>query len=519
MQQEKSLAQSRHIHEIIQYHAQQQPQHVCLIDNSNNELSYFELWQLVEQASKYLAQRGVKAGDRVMVVCENAVDVVTLMLACSRLHAWPVSVNARLSAREIDTIAAHAQPVLTFYTSAVSTAALAHAKHQNAEEIVCDFLRETNYVRHQHVERYTDDSTPAAEDIAMLIYTSGTTGSPKGVMVPHKGLVHFARISAQARHLTPNDRAYAALPLSHIFGIATVLLATFYAGGSLVLRAKFDVDDVRKTLADQQLTILQGVPTMFNRILADVSADEKLSAPALRYLYTGGAALDASLKSRVEALFDMPLHHGYGITEYAGSLFLTRFEAPATDCSAGYAVEGLEIHIGDLSERALAADEIGDIYVRGPGVMRGYFRDQEQTVEALMPGGWLKTGDLGYLTNEGALYITGRSKDLIIRSGFNVYPLEVEAVINAYPGVALSAAVGIPCEDGNEEIVMFCQVKAGEIINYDDLRAHAREQLAPYKRPSHFIEIQQIPTTVSGKIQKKPLREQALLLKKNEEIV
>lgn len=142
--------------------------------------------------------------------------------------------------------------------------------------------------------------------------------------------------------------------------------------------------------------------------------------------------------------------------------------------------------------------------------MLGYYKDPKQTAETLLPGGWLKTGDLGYLTADKALYITGRSKDLIIRSGFNVYPLEVEAVINAFPGVALSAAVGIPTADGNEEVIVFCQPAQGAEINYTDLQQYAREQLAPYKRPSRFIEIETIPTTMTGKIQKQPLREQAL---------
>lgn len=510
------LAQGRFIHQIIEYYADQQPLHTCLVDDNNQTVTYAQLWERTQQAADYLRQSQIKAGDRVLIVGENGVDMVTLLFACSMLNAWPVSVNARLSHREITTIRVHAQPRICFYTSRVSVTALEHAKQDSASYVELPFLQDTNYLL--HVDAKPESAAiPPIEDVAALIYTSGTTGSPKGVMVPHKGLMHFARISAQARCLSENDCAYAALPLSHIFGIATVLLATLYAGGSLVLRPRFEALDLRASLTQLPLTILQGVPTMFNRLLADADEHGDFVAPYLRYIYTGGAALDYSLKQRVEQLFGMPLHHGYGITEYAGSLFLTRFDNPPTDCSAGYAVEGLEIHIGDLEHPALRPNEIGDIHVRGPGIMLGYYKDPQQTAEALLPGGWLKTGDLGYLTSDGALYITGRSKDLIIRSGFNVYPLEVEAVINAFPGVALSAAIGIPCEDGNEQVVVFCQPALDQTINYEELKKYARQQLAPYKRPSQFIEISMLPTTVSGKIQKQPLREQAMQLIQNNE--
>lgn len=514
------LAQGRFIHQIIEYHAQQQPSRRCLIDDQNNIITYGQLWQRIQLTVSYLQQNQVQAGDRVLIVGENSVDMVTLLFACSVLQAWPVSVNARLSHREIRTITQHAQPKICFYTSSISSAALDHAQQDEAVSIELPFLQDTKHILLLTPQLTEKHQIPSADQVATLIYTSGTTGAPKGVMVPHKGLMHFARISAQARELTVEDCAYAALPLSHIFGIATVLLATLYAGGSLVLRSRFDAVDVRKSLAELPLSILQGVPTMFNRILAEAEINGALKAPYLRYVYTGGAALDFSLKQRVEALFGKPLHHGYGITEYAGSLFLTRFTEPPLDCSAGYAVEALEIHIGDLEKDPLSANEIGDIHVRGPGVMLGYYKDEQQTAEALLAGGWLKTGDLGYLTPKGALYITGRSKDLIIRSGFNVYPLEVEAVINAFSGVALSAAVGVPCEDGNEEVVVFCQPAPGQTINYEQLKQYAKEQLAPYKRPSQFIEIEILPTTVSGKIQKQPLREKAVgLRQKNKEII
>lgn len=506
------LKQATAIHHIPQYHAHTQPERLCVIDTNNQEVSYGELWAQITQCSQYLQQQGIQAGDRILIVGENCLDMITLYFACSMLQAWPVAVNARLSPREIEVISTHANPRASVYTSAISTAAAQHANQRQATSIELPFLAHCHHINIHPVDSTLEQPTslPAADQVAALIYTSGTTGAPKGVMVPHRGLLHFARISGHSRGLNPDDRAYAALPLSHIFGLATVLLATMYAGAALVLRARFDPTDVRYALANLGLTTLQGVPMMYTRILAEAAENGPFDAPHLRYVYTGGAALDLTLKQRVEKLFGHPLHHGYGITEYAGSLFLTRQDAPAIDCTAGYAVEGLEIHIGDLNAEPLPPGEVGDIHVRGPGIMLGYYKDPQQTAEAILPGGWLKTGDLGYLAQDGALYITGRSKELIIRSGFNVYPHEVESVLNSYPNINLSAVIGVPEKDGNEKIIAFYQTAEDSPIDVEALQSFLREQLAPYKIPAEYIAINELPTTLSGKIQKRALRDRYL---------
>ncbi|SDD89278.1 Acyl-CoA synthetase (AMP-forming)/AMP-acid ligase II [Cupriavidus sp. YR651] len=500
-----------HLHEIPRYWASRAPDAPCLYE-AGAVIRYGELMHRIEGVRDWLAAQGVGVGDRVMVVGENCSEMVSVLFACSLLQAWPVNVNARLSPREVDTIRAHAEPQLTLFTGNVSDVAAAHAARLGAVPAGCTAMSDgVSALRASHATaRVSDDEARA---VATLIYTSGTTGAPKGVMVPHAGLTQFARISAQSRDLGAGDIAYAALPMSHVFGIATVLMATLYAGAALFLRPRFDADDVFAALASPGVTILQGVPTMFTRIMAVASGrgsassslDAQALAPRLRYLYTGGAPLDPTLKRDVEAWFGQPLHHGYGITEYAGSLFLTRQDAPRDDCSAGYIVEGVEIAITDADGLPVPAGERGQIRVRGPGVMRGYYRNPAQTAEALLPGGWLNTGDLGYLDADGALFISGRSKDLIIRSGFNVYPIEVEAVINAFPGVRQSAVVGRRTPDGNEEVVAFIETHGGD-PDRPALDAYLRDSLAPYKRPAEIRVIDTIPTTASGKLLKQPLR-------------
>lgn len=501
-----SLAPPTRIHELLAAQAARQPDAVLLHEEDGSRCTYGELWRQVGAAAEWLQAQGVQPGHRVLVVGENCRAMLLALFSCSVLGAWPVGVNARLSAREIATIQTHAQPQIALYTSGVSTAARAHAEQAGAMPADTGVWGEG--LDHWRASQATPaEPPPIAALVATVIYTSGTTGAPKGVLVPHRGLVHFAGISAASRRLQPADIAYAALPLSHIFGIATVLLATIAGGASLVLRSRFDPADVLRSLTDPGITILQGVPTMFTRLLAAIPEPRSPISSRLRYVYTGGAALDPTLKRDVERQFGVPMHHGYGITEYAGSMFITEIDQPRQDCTAGVAVEGVQWHIGELDAPCQPPGEPGPILIRGPGVMLGYYKAPEQTAQALLPGGWLNTGDIGYVDHSGALFISGRSKDLIIRSGFNVYPLEVESVINAYPGVRLSAVVGRVTPDHNEEVVAFIEPMPGARVDTAALSLHLRSQLAPYKCPAEFHFIDAIPTTVSGKLLKQPLKQ------------
>ncbi|MGE8618633.1 MAG: class I adenylate-forming enzyme family protein [Achromobacter spanius] len=494
------------IHELLARQARQQPDAVVLYEEGGGALTYAQLWQRVQAVAEWLRDQGVQPGHRVLMVGENCTAMIAALFGCGVVGAWPVGVNARLSAREVDNIRQHAQPELLLYTTGVSGAAADHAAAAGAVDV--DPAVWGPGVQAARAATPTHAETDAlASEVATVIYTSGTTGAPKGVLVPHRGLLHFARVSAASRRLTPHDIGYAALPMSHIFGIATVLMATVHAGASLVLRSRFDAEDAFKALAHPGVSILQGVPTMFSRMMAVAPPRADLRAPALRYLYTGGAALDPTLKRDAERYFGVAMHHGYGITEYAGSMFITRIDEPRDDCSAGYAVDGVELRLGSPDADAPKPGERGDILIRGPGVMLGYYRSPEQTAQALLPGGWLNTGDIGYVDDSGALFIAGRSKDLIIRSGFNVYPIEVESVINAFPGVRLSAVVGRNTADQNEEVIAFVEPLPGAKVDTELLMLHLRAQLAPYKRPARIIPIDTIPTTVSGKILKQPLKE------------
>jgi long-chain acyl-CoA synthetase len=410
-----------------------------------------------------------------------------------------------MSPREIEVIRAHCCPRVSIFTSHSSRDAAQHAERARAHYLTSG--RFAGLAIGPTDASAVAESEELARQVATVIYTSGTTGSPKGVMVTHRGLLHFCGVSSSSRGLAPSDRVYAALPLSHIFGIATVVLATLYAGASIYLERAFSPERALDALSKSEISILQGVPIMFRRLLTQLQQrSQSPNFAKLRYLYTGGGPLDASLKRQVEAMFGLPLHHGYGMTEYAGSMFITRVELPRKDCSSGLLNPGCSVRIVDAHGQDVPSGSAGDILVRGPGTMLGYYRAPEATCEALSEDGWLKTGDTGRIEPDGALFVVGRSKDLIKRSGFNVYPIEVEALLNACAGIKLSAVVGRPLPDGDEEVVAFVELETGARFDAADIAASLVNQLAPYKRPARILPIAVMPVNANGKVLKHELK-------------
>lgn len=494
------MRQSR-IHELLEARAARTPEAVFLFEPGATT-TYAALQAMAETATQDLLDAGVRPTDRVVLVAENCAAHIALLMACSRIGAWSCGVNARMSPGEIAAIVERADARLCCFTTSASQAAEQHARRAGA---VPSSL--AGVMRSATREEARTEPDPALADTAAIIFTSGTSGTPKGVMVSHRGLLHFGRVSAGVRALSERDRAYAFLPMTHIFGIGTVLMAALTGGASLVLRGSFSPADMLQALAHEQVSNLLGPPTMYARLLAHIDSERVVPRfPHLRYVYTGSAPLDPALKQRVERLFGQPLHYGYGLSEYAGSVFLTRTEAPRSDTAAGHAVEGGEARIVSLQGHDVPQGDTGEIWLRGPGLMLGYFRDAAATAQVMRPGGWYATGDLGRFGPDGALFVVGRLKEMIIRSGFNVYPAEVEAVIGRFGGVHLCAVVGVPEADGNEQVVAFVELEPGAVLDEAALRAHLAEHLSPYKRPTRIEVIDTMPTTPNGKLLKRELQ-------------
>ncbi len=496
------LKDASRLHELFDLRLAATPD-AAFIHTPDATLSFAALDGMVRVLEDELRSLGIAPGDRVMVLAENCPQHVALILACSRVGAWSCGVNARMAEGEVEGFVRTAQPSVVFFTSGISSAAAAHGRRMQAVDSALPGLQRTLKLAGEPQE------SPLREQVAALIFTSGTTGQPKAVMVTHAGLVQFGRVSTRSRALGPDDRVYAALPMTHIFGLGTVLAAATYAGAQLLMRSKFDPADLLDALAHRQLTQLLGPPALYARFLAwlDEQGIARPHSPQLRYLYTGAAPLDLSLKRAVEERFGggLPLHHGYGLSEYAGSVHLVPRGQKRPDTSAGYAQEGGQVRIVNADGHDLPAGERGEIWIAGIGLTPGYFRNPEATAAVMKPGGWYASGDIGYLDPDGALHVVGRLKELIIRSGFNVYPGEVEHVLCTFPGIRRAAVVGLREEDGNEQVIAYVETDGRELDGQAELKAHLDKNLAPYKRPFQIVRIEQLPMTLSGKILKREL--------------
>lgn len=450
-----------------------------------------------------LAERGLVSGDRLFVVGENGLATALAVLAAAKLGAWAVPINARLSAAEIDAIRDHARPRLALYTDSVSEAATAHGSRHGAQPVAELEDLGATLAAFADAEPPVDESDDdPADRVAVMIYTSGTTGMPKGVMLTHRNLLFIAARSGESRRVAPGDRIYGVLPISHVFGLASVYLGNMYMGGRVDLVPRFAADHAVEAIEGGSISLFNGVPQMYARLLELTTIRGRPLDPGrVRYLSSGGAPLDLGLKNRVEAAFGIPLHNGYGMTETAPTISVTDIDRPRADETVGEIVPDVRVRIVDDAGAAVSEGSVGEIQVAGPLVMKGYYKAPEETA-AVHDGPWFKTGDLGRLSAEGLLYVVGRKKELIIRSGFNVYPPEVEAAIALHPDVALCAVVGRAAKDGNEEVVAFVQPIQGRSPSPEALAAFVADKLSPYKRPGRWEIRDSLPATAAGKILK-----------------
>lgn len=491
----------RRIHEVIDPWVEHQPQALALVDK-RVRLTYAELAAAVHAAATHLRELGVQPGDRVMMVAENCVALAVLVLAASRCDAWAVVVNARLSPREIDHFIAHSGARRVLYAADVSQEAASHADRADAVRQAWPLLGELAVGPCNESARSEPVSADAAQQVAAMIYTSGTSGQPKGVMLTHANLLHMATLSRQMRHLGPADGVYGVLPMAHVVGLSSQLVGSLACGCVLQLEERFSPEALVGALREGQLTVLIGVPAMYARLLEWLGrTGTALGDHRLRIIGTAGSPLTPELKAAVELAFGMPLQNGYGLTEMSPTIAQTRLEAPRRDCSVGPAVPGVEVRIVDTLGNDVEPGCAGELWVRGPNMMKGYYRDAAQTRAAINDEGWLNTGDMARQDDDGALFIVGRTKELIIRSGFNVYPVEVEQVLNSHPAIVQSAVVGRQVE-GNEEVVAFVELAGGVSVARDELDAYLRERLSPYKLPTEIRAMVQLPAAPTGKLLK-----------------
>jgi long-chain acyl-CoA synthetase len=496
----------RRLNDIVRHWSQRSPDKLALVD-PHGSWTYQELGRAIENTRIWLIAHGVRPGDRAMIVCENCKSFAAIFFALLEIDAIPVPLNARLSARELEVLQRHCGARRVIYTAGASAYAMDHAQRNDA---VIESFSDLGCIGFGPLqENVSPDSvnTDPTKALGAIIYTSGTTGQPKGVMLTHRNLLFAAMVSAEVRMITSEDRLLGVLPLSHATGLSMQFLGTLISGATLYFLPRFDPMKVRSTLEKDRLTILYGVPFLFTQFLeyAKLRRLKSLRFPDLRLMSSSGAPLLPNVKSDVENLFGLVLHNGYGVTECSPLISVTRIGTRHPDTSAGQIYPGVEVKLVGSDQKEVADGGVGEVWVRGPNVMAGYYRAPEETAESLNSEGWFNTRDLAKIQDSN-LFIVGRTKELIIRFGFNVYPVEVEDVLQLFPGVVRAAVIGRSSEvTGEQDIVAFVQAALDSHVSSSELEKHAAQYLAPYKRPTEIHLISEMPLTISGKVIKDQL--------------
>ncbi|OED44565.1 long-chain fatty acid--CoA ligase [Chromatiales bacterium (ex Bugula neritina AB1)] len=478
------------------------PHTTALINGTDSRFSWADLAVSVEAAVELLQQQHIRPGDRVLLVFENCLSVVAFLYAASQLDALSVVVNARVTDVELQRVVTHCDPAAVVFSVDVSTSASEHAARMKAEPVTGSFGEVAISQRSGTIADTVFEEPD--QQVAVLLYTSGTTGAPKAAMLTHQNLISGAIASATLRGSREGDVCYLVLPLSHVFGLVT-LFAMTSCKATIRLEPRFDVARLYDAL-NQDVTIFPAVPQMHARLF-QYARERNIASYThgrLRYVSSGGAPLDPTWKREAENFYGMAMQNGYGLSETSAGVCATRNSIGENDISVGVPMGECVLKLDLDSVGANPQSGIGEVMVKGPQVMKGYYRDPQQTALVIDSEGYFRTGDLGWIDEHGNLHIAGRSKELIIRSGFNVYPVEVEAALTTHPEVVLAAVVGRAVE-GNEEVLAFVQVAPGCKLTEDQLKKFVSGQLAPYKRPSRIIVTEELPVAATGKILKSKL--------------
>ena len=463
-----------------------------------------------------LKSLGIGRGDHVIVSLPNMPEVFACFGAIWRIGAVIVPIMFLLGENETRYILDHSD------AKAVITSQDLLEKIENARKGIAQ-------IKHVVVIGGEDqgdvvsfegllDRSPAddiiaemeADDVALMIYTSGTTGQPKGVMLSHNNLYQNAIAAFEATELKEGGAiSLLCLPLAHSFGVVSMNAGNVspFAGGFAVLMSWFDPEEVFRLIEKYRATFFIGVPTMY-QILLNHPAAEKYDTSSLERCTISAAPVTEELYRAFTKKFNCKMYEGYGLTEASPAVAMCRPSMPHKLGSTGVPMSGVEVKIFDHEDTELSPGEQGEIVIRGPNVMVGYYKNPEATAEALQ-GGWLHTGDVGYVDEEGYLFITDRIKDMIIKGGYNIYPSEIEGFIEEHPGVAEVSVIGIPDEKYGEEIMAFVVKMPDQELSEDEVIEYTKDKMTPFKAPSKVNFVDGLPKSLVGKVLKKELRKLA----------
>lgn len=472
--------------------------------------TYGELRNQVAALRAEFVRAGVQRGECVALLCSNTPYFVIAFLAATGVGAVVAPLNPTSPAPEIEKEFAVVQPsVVVIEPAAVRTWSQVTNDIRSAVRSV--------YVTEGHdidgASCVTEviaagGNAPAvdmaADDPAAYMFTSGTAGSPKAAVLTHNNLISNIEQSRESEHLTTDDVIFGVLPMFHIFGLNVMLCASLAAGTKVVLVQRFDPVAAVETVKERGITVMLGAPSMWAAInqLIDVEPD---TFDSVRVALSGAAKLPEQVIQSISSRFGLEVREGYGLTE-ASPAVTNALDHPFKPGSIGRPISGVQVRIVDENGDDVLVGDTGEIWVKGPNVFAGYLHDPEATNRVKTPDGWLMTGDIAVVDEQGDIFMVDRAKDLIIVSGFNVFPAEVEDVLRMHTAIADAAVVGTAHPHTGEAVRAYVVLKPGMHLDEDAVVDHCRANLARYKCPSKVLFVEQLPRGLTGKLQRYALR-------------
>jgi malonyl-CoA/methylmalonyl-CoA synthetase len=476
-------------------------------DAPGRDLTYGDTLAASGRMAGALVARGVSPGDRVAVQVEKSAEAIVLYLACLRAGAVYLPLNTAYTLVELEYFIADAEPrmVVVAPERAAAIEPLAARLGVGATETLgVDGHSGTLLELAQLSEPAFDDVARGTEDLAAILYTSGTTGRSKGAMLSHGNLASNALTLAEAWRFTPDDVLLHALPIFHTHGLFVATNLTLMAGSSMIFLPRFDADEVMRLMP--KATVMMGVPTFYVRLLQHPGLDRQATAH-MRLFVSGSAPLLAETHAAWVERTGHAILERYGMTE-TNMNASNPYDGDRVAGTVGPPLPGVEIRVTDPDTGTPLPDgEIGMVEIRGPNVFKGYWRMPEKTAAEFRPDGFFVSGDLGKIDERGYLHIVGRGKDLVITGGYNVYPKEVETEIDAIPGVAESAVIGLPHPDFGEGVTAVVVRKPGASLGEGAILSALEGRLARYKLPKRILFAEDLPRNTMGKVQKNLLRD------------
>ena len=477
------------------------------LSEAGREITYSEFNDRANRIATGLLALGVRPDDPIGLLAPNSADWLIFYFGVLKVGAVAVTFSSLLAPDEMALLINHSKPRFLF----TSPEKLNHLQNLRGkaglERVICPDgdleLRQLMNMGTGSFKALDRDRT----ETAAVLYTGGTTGTPKGVMLTHENINVSAHNVAFSEHTTEADRALCFLPFNHVFGQMHIMNATILSCGCLEILSAFNLDQVLETIQSRGVTKLFAVPTVYARLLTLEGLKEKLGR--VRYCFSAAASMAAEIVRQWKERTKLTIYEGYGLTESASAVTYNHYYRHVIG-SIGTTVPGVEVEIRDKNGNRVRQGQEGEICIRGHNIMKGYLDNPEETSSAFWEDGWFRSGDVGFLDEDGYLYIVDRIKDMIITGGENVYPREVEEVLYTRQEIEGCAIVGIPDKEWGERVTAFITPKPGQKIVSEELKTFLKSRLSPFKVPKEYIVVNEFPKSPAGKILKRELKKQYL---------